>query len=337
MNENSQLAISQPNHHAEMASMIDEQITPEGLRSMPRFFRVANLTRSARATHGYAMKATLFHARATLTVGWEVNQPDTRLKPGVLVSPRYTGRARCVDGVLRISRLIVAEIPVRSEDLFMTVPPDWVADRHLLVRASVLWAQLSLPSQELFNNVLWNGDRFRRFCRGPSSITGHHSEWNGNLRHTIETAEAVLAMHPNHPAANPDIALCAALLHDVAKADDYRPAGKGWTMTDHGKLNGHKQTIGDWIAVAEARMKIKLPVEHYMLLRHALGAARSVPFESGYRTPRTPEAKLLSLADQSSGTGDLYRRQGAAIGGWGRAHRHLGGKAPYTLPLQSIV
>lgn len=109
-------------------------------------------------------------------------------------------------------------------------------------------------------------------------------------------------------------------------------------MTDHGKLNGHKQAIGDWIAVAESRMRLKLPEAHYLSLRHALAAAKGVPFESGYRTPKTPEARLLSLADQSSGSGDLYARQAAADGGWGLEHHHLGGEAPFTvlsLPAES--
>ena len=308
-----------------------EDVTPEDNCSMPSVLRITSLGRAALFPRGYRMDATLFHARASMAVTWTVNQPDTRLKSGSLVSPRYLGCSNCQDGVVTIARVVLLERSIRAEDMFMTVPGDWVADRDLLDRASTLWRHLPLAWQELMNGVLWQGDRFRRFCVGPGSVSGHHSERNGNLRHMVETAETVLALLPKHPAAHPDIALAAALLHDMAKADDYRPTQAGWVLTDHGRLIGHKSTIGDWIAVAKSRMKLTLPAAQYASLRHALGAAKGVLFESGYRTPMTPEARLLSLADQSSGAGNLYARQSAANGGWGVPHRHLGNQAPFTV------
>lgn len=310
---------------------MDEYLSPNGIFLMPSVFRITSLARAAQSPRGYRMDAILYHDRASMTVTWTVNQPDTRLKPGSLVSPRYRSRANCQNGVLEISRVVLLEQSIRAEDLFMTVPGDWVEDRALLDRASALWQRLPLAWQELVNGVLWQGDRFRRFCLGPSSVSGHHCERNGNLRHMVETAETVEALLPKHPAAHPDVALAAALLHDVAKADDYRPTQSGWVLTDHGRLIGHKLTIGDWIAVAQSRMKLSLPPEQYVSLRHALSAAKSVPFESGYRTPLTPEARLLSLADQSSGAGNLYARQSANDGGWGVPHRHLGNQAPFTV------
>jgi 3'-5' exoribonuclease len=148
----------------------------------------------------------------------------------------------------------------------------------------------------------------------------------------VETGEAVLALLPFHPAAHPDVSLMAALLHDMAKADEYLLVQDRYRLTDNSILNGHKQTIGDWVAVAEDRMKLKIPAAHYMSLRHALGAEQGVAHTSGYRRPRTPEARLLSLADQCSGSGDLYAKLSAPEGGWGTSHPHLGDVAPYSLP-----
>jgi 3'-5' exoribonuclease len=216
--------------------------------------------------------------------------------------------------------------------LFKTVPNDWVKDRNLLARASALWARLPLVWQELFNRVLWDGERFERFCVNPGSCIGHHSVRNGNLRHMVETGEAVLALLPFHPAADPDVSLMAALLHDMGKADEYHMIHDRYRLTDNSILNGHKQTIGDWVAVAEDRMKVKIPSAHYMSLRHALGAEFGIAHASGYRRPRTPEARLLSLADQSSGSGDLYAKLSDPEGGWGAPHPHLGDVAPYSLP-----
>jgi 3'-5' exoribonuclease len=306
-----------------------EQHAPDGLASMPRLFRLVSLTRTPINGSGYQMEASLYHERASFSATWTVRQPDTRLKDGVLVSPRYVTHAVCDDGRLRIGRLVLIEHPIRTENLFRIVPPAWVPNHDLLLRASALFDQLDQGYKELVNGVLWNAAIFQGFCTGPSSLNGHHAERNGNLRHTVEVGEAVMKLLPQHPAADPQISLAAALLHDVGKALEYEPTPTGWRFTDLGKINGHKQLIGDWIAVAAHRMRLVLPRKSYSSLRHAIGASSGVPFESGYREPNTPEARLLSIADRSSGSGDLYARQAPKEGDWGCPHPHLGGKAPY--------
>lgn len=308
-----------------------ESLTPAGLASMPTLFRLTALSRTPLVGQGYRMEAALYHDRASLGVTWTVKQPDTRLKEGVLVSPRYLNASAVEGGLLRIVRLVLIENPIRTENLFCTVPPAWVEDRELVQRAGMLYEALDLPYQELFNGVLWDAEVFHGHCIAPSSLQGHHSERNGNFRHMVEVGEAILALLPQHPAADSQISLAAGLLHDVGKPAEYETTSTGWVMSDEGILNGHKQMIGDLIAVAKKQMRLALPKEHYVSLRHAIGAAKGVPFESGYREPKTPEARLLSLADQSSGSGDLYARQAAANGGWGRRHSHLGGEAPYTV------
>jgi len=308
-----------------------EQHVPFGLASMPRLFRLASLTRTPLNGSIYQMEASVYHDRASLCVSWTVRQPDTRLKEGVLVSPRYLLNAVSSDGSLRIHRLVMIEQPIHTENLFHTALPAWVPNRDLIRRASLLFEQLDLGYKELLNGVLWDAEIFHGFCTGPSSLNGHHAERNGNLRHTVEVGEAVLNLLPQHPAADRQITLAAALLHDVGKALEYEPTRTWWQLTDPGKVNGHKQLIGDRIAVAACRMRLALPKEHYSSLRHAIGAAAGVAFESGYRQPITPEAKLLSLADRSSGTGDVFARQAPKEGNWGRAHPHLGGRAPYMV------
>lgn len=308
-----------------------DEVEPAGLPSMPRLFRVVSRTATPLDANHHRMEAFLYHDRASLAVSWDVRNPDSRLKEDVLVSPRYSPNPVCEGGRLRIGRLVVIEQPIPAENLFCTVPPDWVRNRHLLGRAINLFEQLDSRYRELLTGVLWDPELFRGFCTGPSSLNGHHAERNGNLRHTIETAEAVVTLLPQHPAADPQISLAAALLHDVGKALEYAPTRNGWSFTDLGKINGHKQIVGDRIAVAAHRMRTRLPREHYASLRHAIGAAAGVSFESGYRNPITPEARLLSLADRSSGTGDLISRQAPNEGNWGRPHPHLGGQAPYVV------
>lgn len=306
-----------------------EQHTPDWLASMPRLLRIASLTCTPLNGAGYEMEASLYHDRLWFSAVWTCKQPDTRLKEGVVVSPRYAPDAICEDGRFRIAGLHPLQTPNRPENLFRTVPFHWVKTRGLLIRACRLFDQLEPPYKMLVTGVLWDADIFHGFCTVPSSMDGHHAERNGNLRHTVEVGEAVLNLLPQHPAADRQISLTAALLHDVGKALEYEPGPREWQFTDLGKLNGHKQLVGDWIAVSDYRMRMALPRKHYYSLRHAIGAAPGVPFASGYRTPNTPEARLLSIADRSSGTGDLHSRLSPTEGEWGKPHPHLGGMAPY--------
>lgn len=148
----------------------------------------------------------------------------------------------------------------------------------------------------------------------------------------LETGEAVLALLPFHLPTHPDASLMAALLHDIAKADEYQLVQNRYRLTDNSILNGHKHTIGDWVAVAENRMRLKVLREYCMSLRHALGAETGLGATSGYRPPRTPVARLLALADQCSGSGNLYFQTSDPDGGWGMLHPHLGKRVPYSLP-----
>jgi len=301
-------------------------------RQLPEALRITSFDCTPLRGGGYQLGASLYHDQVSIEVAWKVRHPVTYFRPGLLVSPRCPHGTQFGSGVTNVSRVVRKERPVRTLDLFMTVPDVWVSDRDLLRRASNLWNQLPLPWQELFNNVLWDGNRFHLFCTGPSSIRGHHSVTNGNLLHMVEIGETVLALLPKFPAADPDVSLFAAMMHDVGKACEYqRNSSGGWILSDRGRLNGHKQTIGDWLAVAESRMRLAIPSAHYYSMRHAIGAANAVAFESGYRPPRTPEARLLSLADQVSGSSNLYFRQAMSQPGWGKSHPHLGGFAPYFL------
>jgi len=69
----------------------------------------------------------------------------------------------------------------------------------LLDRASTLWEGLHPNFQELINAIFWDGSRFERFCRGPSSIRGHHQGVGENLCHAVEVAETMLGLLSRFP------------------------------------------------------------------------------------------------------------------------------------------
>ncbi len=298
---------------------------------LPQIFRLASLHTRADAAGCLHHTAHLFHAQAAFKACWTSRQHDARLEPGALVSPRWSGPGRSVAGCLSIVRLAVMERPVADLSLFQTVLPGWKVERGLLDRAQALWSELPAPHRHLLNAIFWDGQRFRRFCTGPSSMEGHHADHGGNLRHSIEVAEQVRLLATDRPFVDRSLAVLAALLHDAGKADEYRLRQDGnWGLSDQGHLIGHRTTILVWIAAALARWSIRLPKEQELGLLHMLSAVAHAPTWMGLRAPQLAEAELLSMADRLSGNDDLMRRLLPDGTGWGAYHKHLG-RRPYRV------
>jgi len=315
--------------------MHDEYTIPP-INTLPIVYRIVSTSCVPTSNgRGVEYRIELYHERAKMTVAYTRSQPDIRMKVDMLVSVRWKLPLVSVGGAIRIFRVVLLEQPDKGFNLFETVPPQWVRDRELVKRAVNVFDTLPDNLQHLLTAVIWNGTRFRPFCEHPSSISNHHAHLNGNLRHTVEVAEMVNLLATKYPQANPGISLAAAFLHDVGKAAEYRAWGKNnWAMSDRGKLVGHRHTVIEWIAQAMATNRIMLPERHYLSLMHALTSAPNAEW-LGIRTPVTPEATLLSMADRLSGesalTGQLANREGE----WGDRHPHRKGK-PFTLPSEDM-
>ena len=302
-----------------------DEITNLDLPSLPRIFRLTSYTAKVIDHKHTECTATLFHEKASMKVRWTTASPDHRIKPNRLVSTRWSAHRGCdEEGVLRISRLVLIERPEAMENLFETVPSGWVRDRQLVGEAKDLIEALPRGHRHLFNAIFWDGERFRRFCMGPSSMNGHHNTDSGNLRHAVDVAKMMRENCGARQITNTPLAILSALLHDAGKADEYRlnPSGE-WKLSDRGRLLGHKITVVEWIASAMARYRIMLPISHYMALLHCLTASQNAPEWLGIRKPAMLEAMMLSNMDRLSGTGDLMERC-AANDGWGQFHPHIG-------------
>lgn len=297
---------------------------------LTKFFTPSVLRLVDLKTVGTETRARLFHDIDQLRVIWHPGRPHPRLVPGCLVGIRWLGCLRkSDDGHLWISRLVPMEQPDATTNLFDTVPYEWVEDREMLERAAALWRELPVPYRHLFNAILWEGARFRRFLMGPSSIDNHHNDINGNLRHTIEVAELACALAKRSTKiASVPLATFAGLIHDVAKADEYkfnRVRGV-FELSDQGTLLGHRDRLQHWIASAVAKYSIELPPNHLIGLLHALTATKGAPAHLGLREPRSVEATILTTSDRLSGETDFYRRLTYGESGFGEYHHHLRGR-----------
>lgn len=266
----------------------------------------------------------LFNSESTILIKQRQSCKKSLIKAGQIVNPIIRSPISSSNGHINIERLSVYSRPTSNINLFNLVPFGWVSDRDLIRRGAALVNLLPEQHRLLFNSIFWESDRFERFCRQPSSMSGHHSEPSGNLRHTIEVAEEMQKLCLVRNYANLHLGLLAAFLHDAGKSDEYKPNFKGgWDLTDRGKLLGHKVTAIEWIVSAVTRWNIELPRDHYEGLLHILSAIPFAPEWMGLRAPMTPESLLLSMADRLSGHDSLMSQTISPNGGFGRFHKHL--------------
>ena len=114
---------------------------------LPPIFRIQSLTRLPADSRHTFNRAVLFHHQASLQVEWVSRHVDVELKAGSLVSVCWQGRPACVDGAVRIARLVCLRSAEDTLNLFDTVPSSWGIDRDLIERGARLWNLLSRPHQ----------------------------------------------------------------------------------------------------------------------------------------------------------------------------------------------
>ncbi len=295
-----------------------------GITEMPKIFRLTAFQHRQIDFRTVHYTADLYHHRVSLHVEWTCRNPDTRLKPGDLVSPRWSGKTTSQNGVIRLSRLVLLEQPESTLNLFHTVPRGWVKDRDLIEEAAGLWSAIPKHYAYLFNAIFWNGQRFRRFCMGPSSINDHHSMDNGNLIHSVDVAKSNLEDCIRQGKGNRGLSIVIGLLHDAGKADEYRlKPNTSWRLSDRGILIGHRQTIIEWIAAARARWVTKMPENQYQALVHCLTCSANAPAWVGARKPMMIEAYYLLSNDLLSGRSEMFSHGIPEEGGWGPYFKNM--------------
>jgi 3'-5' exoribonuclease len=76
--------------------------------------------------------------------------------------------------------------------------------------------------------------------RAPCTRAGHHAYLGGLLEHTVAVGTLALEVKQLHPRLNPDLLLCAALVHDLGKTREFT-YGAEIGLSEAGRLLGHVQ------------------------------------------------------------------------------------------------
>ena len=300
---------------------LQNQITFTDASLLPRVMRIVKITIAPNsATNEYRHQAVLYAQGVHIAVEWFAKQRYDQLTCNGLVTIAYKGiKPISIDGHLQIIRLCRLDRPDMSYNLFETAPPDWFTNKDILTRAIQAWEQLDDKNQHLLNAICFEGDFFKRFCTGPSSVGHHHNYLNGNLEHTLEVADFITNSIQQYKTANLQLALIYGWLHDIGKADEYQPCKTGdreFKLTPSAYLHGHKLNGLHLVIKAQAKHVPLYPEKTFDHLRHLLEPHPNLA-SSDTRKPQMLEHLIVQQADAASAAANVYaaaHRPGCSFG-----------------------
>lgn len=183
---------------------------------------------------------------------------------------------------------------------------------------------LSVPALRDFVDIVLRNDAVALpFLSLPGSLIHHHAHAGGLLEHSIEVAEIVASL-PSFSIHEQEIAIVAALFHDIGKTRTLDRQGR---MTAAGHLVNHDAFTLELCAPGLKRLDQTWP-EAAQLLRHIWTASYS---GSRYGTPpKSAVVQAVRMADRFSAEqakdATAFRDQPA-----GRSHARIGNEMRWRI------
>lgn len=142
------------------------------------------------------------------------------------------------------------------------------------------------PLRALLDALLADGELRAELRRAPCSLPGrpgaHHAYLGGLVEHTVAVATLALELCTVHPRLDRDLLLCAALVHDLGRAREFR-YGAEVSLSVAGSLLGHVElSLREIAAHAPPALagERRLALEHCVLLHHGPDAGAGRRFQS---------------------------------------------------------
>jgi len=187
-------------------------------------------------------------------------------------------QSRMSEQVLSINSLLSCYCPIPEQLSQFRKLVDSVSSRHL---------------KQFLSDVLVNTTIGINYLQCPASLRHHHNYAGGLLAHSVDVANRLINKN-QFQGAERDIAIVAALIHDIGKTMTLSLNGK---RTSLGTLVDHDELTLEICAKAFARLD-KYEKQSALLLRHILTCANPGN-RYGYQAI-PPIASKLQTADKES-------------------------------------
>jgi 3'-5' exoribonuclease len=183
--------------------------------------------------------------------------------------------------------------------------------------------------KNLVDVFLADSDLMKQFCIAPAAMQMHHNYLGGLLEHTLNMANAAMALFPLYPKIQKDLVLAAIFLHDIAKTQElsYKI---GFGYTDRGQLLGHiVQGIQLITQKADELKAAGTPMDEQVLdsLLHIIVSHHGTREFGSPVLPATPEAFMVNYIDnldaKMNQTENLIENDRGDGGNWTSYQRSL--------------
>lgn len=216
-------------------------------------------------------------------------------EPGTIVKIR--GSISPYNGVdqLRIEKIRKA-LPSDGVD-----PADFVPSADL--SGEQLYAELMNIAENMSNDEIRKvvcdiyTDYKEKLTYWPAAFRLHHAIRGGLLYHTLSIVRLAQSVCRIYPSVNPDLLIAGAMLHDIAKTDEFivNDAGTASGYSLEGNLVGHLAKGA--MIIGKSCEKLGVSEETKLLLQHMVLSHHGEPEFGAAVRPMFLEAELLSELD----------------------------------------
>lgn len=224
-----------------------------------------------------------------------------------------SGRVTSYRGVRRVS--IESLRPARSFDRADLLPSCSRQREELAAVFSGLRDGIRHQGlRAVIGHVFDAGGFLEKFAECPGAIRRHHGYVGGLLEHTVSVASLCRVLAGRYEAADEDLLVSAALLHDVGKVDEIR-FETSLDQSDAGRLLGHVVLGERIVSAAIAQAGTRLDEQKAMRLLHLIVSHHGERQWGAAVPPACLEAVLLHHADHldAQASGFTSAIAGAAV------------------------
>lgn len=167
---------------------------------------------------------------------------------------------------------------------------------EMLIELEAVIAQVTDAGLQALLREIFQGDVLARFQQAPAAKKLHHAYIGGLLEHSLSMAGMVGKTAAHYPMLDRSMLLAGALLHDIAKIEEYRFHRPPFDYTDRGRLVGHLVLGVELVRRAAERVEQLSLAQVDQLVHIILSHHGQLAFGSPV-LPMTPEAIILHHLD----------------------------------------
>jgi 3'-5' exoribonuclease len=182
------------------------------------------------------------------------------------------------------------------------------------------------PSLRGLLQAIFQGETLALFQRAPAAKKLHHAYIGGLIEHTLSIVGMAEKAASHYPLIDRDMLVAGALVHDLAKIEEFDFARPPFGYTNRGRLVGHLALGAEMVRKA-AEQTEGVSAEQVDLLMHIVLSHHGQHAYGAPVLPMTPEAILLHHLDDMDAKMNymdgLRTRMSGEGWQWSEYQRHL--------------